>query len=86
MANTEISSHQKYTDGMINTKIMILMSEFILDHEMEPMFVQFLNGLLDEDKWSDFECQINFLISEFDLKESEIECEIKKLIKIPVVS
>ncbi|WP_394137463.1 hypothetical protein [Cytobacillus oceanisediminis] len=86
MVNTEISSHQKYTDGIINTKIMILMSEFILDQDMEPAFVQFLNGLVDDDKWSDFEGEINFLTSEFDLKESEIEKEMKKLIKIPIVS
>lgn len=76
-------SHQNYTDGISNTKRMILMSEFILENDFEELFSVFLMGLnQDSEEWLDFRNEIRQLISEFLIDEEDVIKEMKHFIKV----
>lgn len=79
MLKTEIVSHQKYSDGISNTKRMILMTEFILEG-YEDLFVEFLKQI-DLEKFAEFEYEVNDLIAEFGITDTEINELLK--IKLP---
>lgn len=76
-------SHHNYTDGIVNTKKMILMTEFILENDFEDEFVNFLNELdITSFEWSDFSTEIKELITEFEIDDDEIKTNTKTLIKV----
>ena len=87
-SRTDMVGHLTYSDGLTNTKYLMLMSSFIMEMSFEEMFVDFLKELLEDDKseCKDFKEEVEQLITEYEITSEQIECEIKKLIKIPVVS
>lgn len=80
----EISSHQaNYNDGFINTKKLIMMSEFILENSFEEQYVAFLKKILQMDEWQEFQNEIKETINEYEITQDDIHQAMVNFIKIP---
>ncbi|MGD6896077.1 hypothetical protein [Bacillus infantis] len=71
-----------YSDGILNTQRLMLMSEFILNNNLEDEYLQFLKGLDIENDWAEFKVVINETITEYEITEDDILQEIGCLVKV----
>lgn len=64
--------HYTYTDAMENMRRLIVVMEYVLKGNLED-FIYFLQSLIDDNEFEEFEETILKMINELDVKEEEIQ-------------
>ncbi|WP_080845597.1 hypothetical protein [Cytobacillus gottheilii] len=79
-----MQTQPNYSDGILNTQRMMILTEFILANDLEDLYVQHLKQLNQQAEWDHFKPVIQETIAEFEITEEEIQETMKELFKVPV--
>ena len=74
-----------YTNNVLNApQRVIILTEFILQENLEEQYLSYLKRLNGNDDWSDFRPVIKETISEYQITHHEIQQAISDLVSVPV--
>jgi hypothetical protein len=80
---TQSFSQQANTKELVLMRKLMIATEFILHSDLEDQYVEFLQDLLVENDWLDFQAEILEDIFQYQITDTEIHNNIKNLVKIP---